>query len=255
MNRIKKKTAVICVCMIAMCSAAFAAGVLAAGEFNDFEKFESVNKSFMQRHANARVLMRLPIFRQSRAERSGVSCVQSVLRYAKYDFDIREDKLADALGVSGNEDAKWYKMSEYLNSVRLDDNDKQYFKATKRNNMLIDDLIEQIDKGNPVILAIQAWNTDENGEYSMDLDYSQKWEYGHWVVAVGHNKDSIFFMDPSTAGNYTYIPKDKLVSRWHDYFYDNGQRCDELQLGIIVELCGSEEPDGELYKDAFYGLM
>jgi hypothetical protein len=62
-------------------------------------------------------------------------------------------------------------------------------------------------------------------------------------------------MDPSTAGNYTYIPKDKLVSRWRDYFYDSGQRYDEVQLGIIVELCGDEEPDGELYKDAFYGLM
>ena len=79
---------------------------------------------------------------------------------------------------------------------------------------------------------------------------------GHWVVAIGYNKDNIFFMDPSTSGNYTYIPKDKLVARWHDYAYDsNNQLYNLAQVGIIVELNGNEEPDGERYHDAFYGLM
>ena len=256
MNKFKKIFAIISICLIAVCSTTVAIkSVKAESEFGDWNLFYGINQSIMQRHAHPRKLLNVPIYRQSAIGNSGVSCVASILRYAKYDFDIREDNLARALGVTEEDGADPYKMIAYLNAVRYNDENNQCFAAEKRENMTVDDLKKALDKGNPVICDIQAWNWDENEEYSMDLDYSNEWECGHWVVAIGYNNDNIFFMDPSTAGNYTYIPKDQLLARWHNYHIDgNGQRYDTIQMGIIVKYNGGE-PDCERYKDAFYGLM
>ena len=255
MLRFKKKTIVFVLCLITVCVAVVPLIVMAESEFGDWEKFYTYNKSIMQRHAHPRKLMRLPIIRQAANYTSGVACVQSVMRYADYCFDIREDNLKEALKATEADGTKWYNMVNYLNAVRLDDKEAQCFRARKEEHMTVDGLLDEIDQGHPVICAIQAWGYDENEEYTMDLDYSDEWECGHWVVAVGYNKDNIFFMDPSTAGNYTYIPKDKLVARWHDYNVDeNNQRYDSIQLGLIVEICGNK-PEGERYHDAFYGLM
>ena len=255
MKKSNKKAAAVILCILAL-FIAVPGFVMAESQFGDWEKFYSFNKVILQRHVHSRKVMRLPIFRQATNYTSGAACVMSVMRYAKYEFDIREDNLSRALGTTEENGTSWHSIVDYLNAVRLDDQDTQYFTAHKEEHMLIDTLIKELDQGHPVICAIQAWKWDEDEEYSMDLDYSDELECGHWAVAIGYNKDNIFFMDPSTSGNYTYIPKDKLVARWHDYACDsNNQRYDLIQTGIIVELNGNEEPDGERYHDAFYGLM
>lgn len=255
MKNFIKKTAACSIVLAFVCAMIFPVAIEADSQFGDWEKFYSVNKSIMQRHAHARQLMHLPIYRQSKNYTDGVACVQSILRYANYEFDIREDDLAKALNATEENGVKWHEIVNYLNAVRLNDANHQYFEAEKREHMTLDALRRELDEGHPVILAIQAWNWDENEEYSMDLDYTDEWECGHYVVAVGYDEDSFFFMDPSTAGNYTYIPKDKLVARWHDYGIDeNNHRYDLVQVGIVVKI-NVEEPDGERYRDAFYGLM
>lgn len=256
MGDFKKRFAVISICLMAVCAIVAPIAAMAESEFGDWEKFYPYNKSIMQRHAHSRVLMRLPVMREAQNYTSGVACVQSILRYKKYELDIREGSLANALGANEEYGTRADKMAGYLNAVRYGEDEERCFNAVVEENMTVDDLLDELDKGHPVICAIQAWDWDENGEYSMDLDYSDEDECGHWAVAIGYNKDNVFFMDPATAGNYTYIPKNKLVQRWHDYSVDEAnQRNDMVQLGIIVELCGDEEPDGERYKDAFYGLM
>ena len=254
MRRIIKKYAVLSLCLIAVISTAAITIVRAESAYGDWEQFESINYSIMQRHAHPRQLMKVPICRQDKVYYSAVACVQSLLRYESYHFDIRQDNLAKALNVTEDRDVTPQKIVSYLNAVRLNGTSEQWFTAEKKTSMTVDNLINELKVGHPVLLDIQAWDYDENEEYTMDLDYSNEWGCGHWVLAIGYNKSSIFFMDPSTNGNYTYIPKDKLVARWHDYGTDdNGQRYDCIQLGIIVRLKGT--PDGETYNDAFYGLM
>ena len=244
MSKIKKITAVFLVCLIAACSVFAMTVAKAESEFGDWEQFYSFNYSIMQRHAHSRKLLRLPVYRQATNYTSGVACVLSVLRYARYEFDIREDNLATALSASEIYGTKAENMVNYLNAVRLDEEDFQYFNAEFRQGMTIDDLRNEIDKGNPVICDIQAWNWDENEEYTMDLDYSDEWECGHWAVAIGYNKDNIFFMDPSTSANYTFIPNDRLEQRWHDYEEDDsGNRTKYIHSGIVVELCGDQQLD------------
>lgn len=256
MSKSRKIIVIISVCTIALCSILAPIAARAESRFGDWEYFYSFNKSILQRHAHSRVLLRVPIFRQAQTYTSGVACVQSLLRYAKYEFDIREDNLANALDADEEYGVRAEAMTEYLNSVRFNDEETQYFNAEFRQGMTLEDLKKELDKGNPVICDIQAWNWNYDEEYSMDLDYSNEWGCGHWVVAVGYNRDNIFFMDPSTSANYTYIPNDKLESRWHDYEIDErGNRSDNVQAGIVVELCSGQQPDGERYYDAFYGLM
>ena len=42
------------------------------------------------------------------------------------------------------------------------------------------------------------------------------WEDGHYVVAIGYDNKNIYLMDPSTLGNYTFIPIPEFLDRWHD---------------------------------------
>lgn len=268
MKTLRKIMVIAAVFMLAVCGTlvvtdfkAYSDDDVPAGEtvrsgYGDWEFYYEFNKSIMQRHVHPRQLLRLPLYRQSTNYTSGVACVQSILRYGKYEFDIRENNLANALGATEEDGVRWEKIVGYLNAVRYNDTDMQWFRAEKRESMTVEGLIAELDQGHPVILAIQAWNWNEDEEYTWELDYSNQWECGHWVVAVGYDKNNLFFMDPSTAGNYTYIPKDKLVNRWHDYDVDeDNHRYETMQLGIVVTWLGDHEPDGERYQDAFYGLF
>ena len=60
-------------------------------------------------------------------------------------------------------------------------------------------------------------------------------------------------MDPLTSGNYTYLPNDELMEKWHDYV--NVADDDPVRTGIVVEICCTDNPDVEYYHDAFYGLL
>ncbi|MDD4200555.1 MAG: C39 family peptidase [Eubacteriales bacterium] len=182
-------------------------------------------------------ILRLPLVRQSTNYTCGIACVQSILRYGGYDFDIREDELAEILKSNYEDGTGYHNIVEYLNSVRYSAEEKcdhniapdgvQVFKAEARENISLEQLMAFIDEGKPVICAIQAWgNQGEKG------DYSDIWEEGHYVIAIGYDKNNIFFMDPSTMGSYAYIPKEEFMLRWHDE--DMGSRIN--QFGIIVTL-------------------
>ena len=72
------------------------------------------------------------------------------------------------------------------------------------------ELQQILDQGRPVIVLIQAWGNKTLDQYATDKDD------GHYVVAVGYDAANFYFMDPSTAGNYTFIPRDEFLRRWHD---------------------------------------
>ncbi|MDD6514824.1 MAG: C39 family peptidase, partial [bacterium] len=168
--------------------------------------------------------LKLPLYRQSHNFTCGVACVASVLRYAGYDFDTREDRLLWELAATPENGTNYVNITEYLDAVRIDDFPNTPVIATEvvcedyaSNDLtLTDSLLSQLraalDDDSPVICAIQAWRDD--GDYKAKTE-----DDGHYVVLIGYKKDTekdtyiYYFMDPSTAGSYTYLTEEEFSLR------------------------------------------
>jgi hypothetical protein len=79
--------------------------------------------------------------------------------------------------------------------------------AHLHENMSVEQLVKYLDEKRPVICDIQAWGEKDDYDELQD---------GHYVVAVGHDSDTIYFVDPSSEENHTYLSKDELADRWRD---------------------------------------
>ena len=182
-------------------------------------------------------LLEVPLYRQSHNFTCGVACVASVLRYAGYDFDTREDRLLWALAATPENGTNYMKIAEYLDSVRVDGfPDTPVFSTDivctdyapdkhdpAEANRLLSQFRAALDDNTPVICVIQAWRDD--------ADYTAKTEDdGHYVVLIGYRKDTqsdtyiYYFMDPSTSGSYTYLTEEEFILRWHDNLEGNPTR-------------------------------
>lgn len=159
-------------------------------------------------------LIKVPMLRQSTDFTCGVSALQSVFAY--FGDEYREDQLAKELKAVPKTGTHYQEM------MRLAKAKGYSVKVVK--SMTIPELKKLIDRGKPVICLIQAWAEKA-------IDYSNDWEDGHYVLAIGHDDGNIFFMDPSTLCNYTYIPTDEFVKRWHDT--DGKEKL--VHFGLIIE--------------------
>lgn len=178
----------------------------------------------------------VPVIRQLRDYTCGDVALLSILRY--WDADefagVAERDLIAPLGTTSDNGTEPDHLAAFADRVA-------HLHAAKRENVATRDLDDALRAGHPVITDIEAWQEHPTfGEYvRWDADYDD----GHYVVLVAAGKamtdaphvrtpwvaqpdvcgadakcvqDVYFFMDPSTTGYYTYIPKDELVSRWHD---------------------------------------
>ena len=116
-------------------------------------------------------LLEVPLYRQSHNFTCGVACVASVLRYAGYDFDTREDRLLWELAATPENGTNYLKIAEYLDAVRMDGFPDTPVFATEimctdyasdeHDPALSDHLPLQfraaLDDDTPVICVIQAW--------------------------------------------------------------------------------------------------
>jgi hypothetical protein len=81
------------------------------------------------------------------------------------------------------------------------------------------DIREAIDQGHPVLLTLQAYRGAD-----VITTYSELWDQGHYVVAIGYEgdgtapDDKIIFEDPADF-HRTFLSDGELNERWHD---DNG---------------------------------
>lgn len=160
-------------------------------------------------------LIPVPTLRQSTDYTCGVCALQAVLAY--YGEDRREDELARALKADPTEGTRYQAIADY--------GEKNGYQVEIKKGASLSDLQERLKKGLPAICLIQAWAENKSQERSKSgapsplsaaFDYSADWEDGHYVVAVGYDDERIYFMDPSTTGNYTYIKRDDFLKRWHD---------------------------------------
>ena len=141
----------------------------------------------------------VPLARQSTDYTCGVAALQSVLGY--YGEDIRQDTLAAALGSTEADGTDYHAIERYAKS--------NGYNTVVQTERTLDDLKALVDRGVPPIILIQAWAEDPA---NWETDYAD----GHYVVALGYDDTKIYFMDPSTLGNYTSIPVDEFLQRWHD---------------------------------------
>ncbi len=172
-------------------------------------------------------VIRVPLVRQATDYTCGVGALQSVLGYFGEEF--REDELAKQLHSDAKDGTK---VAEIVGFAR-----KHGFNVTTKTGMTIDDLKKLLNARNPVILLIQAWAQHK-------VNYKSDWDDGHYVVAVGYDSANLFFMDPSTLGNYTNIPLSEFVDRWHD----TDGKTKLVHFGMILSKPGAPRYDSQEVK-------
>lgn len=161
-------------------------------------------------------LIHVPLVRQTTGYACGVAALQSVLGY--YGQDVRADKLEKALDTRPESGTDYRNILKYAANLG--------YNARIRRGLSLRQLERLIDARKPVIAVIQAWRDRRIPDWPND------WADGHYVVAVGYDDQNFYFMDPSTMGNYTYIPRNEFRDRWHDI----DQRGRKLRhTGIVID--------------------
>jgi predicted double-glycine peptidase len=80
-----------------------------------------------------------------------------------------------------------------------------------------EDLLRSLDRGEPVIVNLQAWQ-------DVRRDWATDWIDGHYAVLTGRDRDNFYFMDPSTGRHYAFVPRAEFRDRWHDVLGKNEKR-------------------------------
>ena len=83
-----------------------------------------------------------------------------------------------------------------------------------------------IDKKIPILLLLQAWHPQK-------VNYAISNASGHWVVAIGYDKNKIIFEDPYVSEK-TYLTKQELKKRWHAK--ENGK----IIMGYAIAVSGKK---------------
>jgi predicted double-glycine peptidase len=173
--------------------------------------------------AQSAKIIRVPLIRQATDYTCGVAALQAILAY--YGEDVREDILAKALRANQKDGTRYKNIAKYAQAHGL--------AVQIQQEMTLAQLKKSIQSRHPVICLIQAWAEKET-------DYKTDWNDGHYVIAVGFDDDKLIFMDPSTAGHYTYIPLQEFGQRWHDI--DGAQKLNHF--GMIFSKVGTSfDPD------------
>jgi predicted double-glycine peptidase len=87
---------------------------------------------------------------------------------------------------------------------------KYGLKAKEYRGMTTAQLLACLRARRPVMMMLQAWSARPR------RSYRDVWSEGHWVVAIGHDRQGIYFEDPTLAGARGFIAHGALDERWHD---------------------------------------
>ena len=159
-------------------------------------------------------LIPVPLVRQTTPFSCGDAAILAVLRYydpVRYDR-IPESALYTPLHTTPEFGTEPQPMAAYLNHEPGLAAEVRW--STSDAGVDIVDLEHAVDRGEPTIVAAQAWQPVAAAENLKP--WETDWDDGHYLVVVGYDHANFYFMDPSTEGHYTYIPEDEFVQRWHD---------------------------------------
>ena len=141
-------------------------------------------------------IVNIPEVRQSTNYTCGPSVMLSIL--GSYDIESREDKLSILMNTNknGTEFSGFIKVAEKYNI------------KYKYDSFTIEDIKSFIDNEYPCIVALQAWSSNNN------TDYTKSFEHGHYVIPISYDENKIYFEDPSVIG-LTYLTFEEFKNRWH----------------------------------------
>jgi len=170
----------------------------------------------------SKITIHLPSSRQQTSYTCGAAALRSIARY--YGKDLKNEKAWEELCASGKK--KGTHPEDIVAAAEA-----MGFDAKMKEGMTIQELTKHIRAKRPVICAVQAWGDADKYEELMD---------GHYVVAIGYDKQNIYFEDPSVKGSRTYLPRKEFVYRWIDKEAYKGNPV-RNQLGIVIASPDDEE--------------
>lgn len=148
------------------------------------------------------VRIHLPSVRQGDSYDCGSACLRSVCEF----FKVGPEDQKEFIKSCKSDKKKGTKPEDIIRAAR------SFGLSVKPvHGMKIEQLKQFIDLERPVIVCMQAW--DESGEKEKSYN---KLEMGHYVVAIGHDDDKIYFEDPMMAGERGSLPHKEFMARWHD---------------------------------------
>lgn len=165
--------------------------------------------------SEAKSAIDVPDVRQATTYSCGASALQAVL--AHYGIDLREDQIAEQTGTTPKQGTSPEQITAQARRLGL--------RARTIEGMKLEDLVDHLKAGHPVILAVQAWPDGPHQSYRDD------WNDGHFLVAIGEENGTLTFEDPAVLGHRVSMTPDELAERWHDR---NGKHVYQ-HLGIVVE--------------------
>jgi len=167
-------------------------------------------------------LNRVPIVRQATPWTCGAAVMQSILAY--YGEDWHEAALAEELKSDPDLGTDYRQMERFARAHGLT--------VAVAEHMTVADIRRGVQAGLPVVVAFQAWGDRPEG-------YAQGWDDGHYAIVVGIDDTRIYFMDPSTIGNYAFIEIPTFEARWHDFYLDEqGRRVELVHFGMTISSKG-----------------
>jgi len=155
--------------------------------------------------------LEFPELRQTYKWDCGAKALQAVLTY--YGIEIREELLIKYAKTDSKNGTSILKMQYVLKKFKLKFDAK---------SMAIKDLKDYIDREIPIIILLQAWN-------GKNINYTNDFHDGHWVVVIGYDTEKIIFEDPYSFER-TFLKNKELENRWHAK--ENGNKI--FNYGIAV---------------------
>ena len=165
------------------------------------------------------LLKDFPELRQTYSYDCGAKALQSVFAYYGIE-DAREDQI---MSISKTTETG----TDPKSMVRTIEH---YGLQHEAREMTADEIKEFINRGIPVIVPLQAWTE------TLNVDWKNDWEDGHYVVAIGYDDEKMLFEDPSSFQR-TFLSYQELKERWHDVDVHGNKY---LNFGIAVY--GKEPP-------------
>jgi predicted double-glycine peptidase len=155
----------------------------------------------------------------------GISCgdatLLSILLY--YGVGLQTIREIKRRVQTNKRDGTYYKrMVGYVDELGL--------QAHILKGMTTAQLERQLTRGRPVICSIQAYGNPR--DYNRDDK-----DNGHFVVAIGFDKNNFYFMDPSMPAwdrRRGWISRKEFERRWHDDEGIGGRKEIIRRLGIVI---------------------
>ena len=182
---------------------------------------EAVSRFKAARPALPARALAVPLHQQETDYSCGAASLWSVLRYWGA-FDGKERELYAPLKTTRKDGTEPPRIAEVARRFGLE--------AELRKGMSVSDLRAALDRGQTVIVDLQAWREGKTAKTAWKDD----WEDGHYVVLIALDDRHAFFEDPVLNDSYAYMPVDELQVRWHDFEDRHGRTQRYWQAGIVI---------------------